>query len=155
MEDYLIFWLMMSQVICTALLTGVSWILQGTHYDAIVHNQVKAFINYFSMMRRKIIKVMVPLMAIEFLLAATIMLVPLPYLARMTHFTAFALLLLIWTNTFIRVLPLGKELAKSGYDKETVKNIQVHTWIRTAAWTLRLFLCVYLLALYISTIIFD
>jgi hypothetical protein len=63
------------------------------------------------------------------------------------------LILAIWLSTFFLQVPLHERLAQ-GFDAETHRSLVNTNWIRTAAWTLRAVLVLWLLWLALKSFFF-
>lgn len=130
--------LLMLNLLFTAMLTGVVWMVQLVHYPGFLHVGREAAAAYQQFHLRRMGRLVVPLMLGELALALWLLFTPMTFIAmEYLNYAAFGLLVVVWLITFLRAVPLHRQLDKEGYAPETIhKLISANGW-RTLAWSLR------------------
>ena len=133
---------MVTQYICSLVLTGLIWTIQLVHYPSFLlvgKDTFKAFENFHI----KAISILVmPLMLLEIGTAFAF------YFVQSDHTDLYTLSLVIlvgiWLCTMLLSSPLHGKLNK-GYDEDLIKKLIRTNWPRTILWSLRSLLLTYLL----------
>lgn len=129
----------------TLMMTGVIWFVQIVHYPLFSRVGLAEFARYETAHSNLTSLVVVPLMLLELATAAMLVLTRPPNLPPIWLITGFALVLLIWATTFFLSVPQHNKLS-SGFDIAAHQTLLVTNWIRTAAWSARSVIVLYLLA---------
>lgn len=129
----------------TLLMTGVIWFVQVVHYPLFALVGPDGFSRYEQVHAARTTWVVAPLMLVE--LATAVLLLVRPD-ERMPHWMPAAglvLLAVIWGSTFLLQVPRHDVLA-AGFDAGAHQALVASNWFRTAAWTLRGGLVLWMLA---------
>ncbi|HRE08481.1 MAG TPA: hypothetical protein PKX00_22870 [Opitutaceae bacterium] len=126
--------LVLAQLVLTAFLCGLIWVVQGVLYPLFALVGPAEFPAFHSAEMNRIGWIVAPLMTVELLLAlGAVLSAPrdsLPWLAA-------AFLAVVWASTAFIQVPLHQELSVTGYDAERLGRLTAGNWIRTLAWTAR------------------
>jgi multisubunit Na+/H+ antiporter MnhB subunit len=133
--------LLLAQAAATLALCGLVWFVQVVHYPLFASVEAEGFPRYEREHQRRTTRVVAPLMGVEALAAAGLVLAdPGPATAA-----GAALVVALWLSTFAVQVPLHRRLAQ-GFDARSLARL-VHTnWARTAMWSARGALVLWLLA---------
>jgi hypothetical protein len=115
---------------------GLIWMVQIVHYPMFSLVGVNEFPKYASCHQRNISLVVMPLMTVEAVTGAFLVVL---YPERITFCIAMLALVLIWGSTFLIQVPLHRKLAK-GFDARNHELLVRTNWIRTILWSFRSFL---------------
>lgn len=117
-------------------LVGLIWLVQVVAYPLFLRVGRAEFAAYHEAHARLITYVVGPLMLAElassFVWAAT----PDPSVPRSLAWLGFGLAAATWTLTFFVAVPKHEVLAH-GFDAPTIARLVTTNWLRTAAWTAR------------------
>lgn len=121
---------------CTFALVGLIWVVQLVHYPAFDSVDRGRFIAFEKMHRRRITFIVAPLMLGEGL--SSILLLAwrpqgIPFAAAVLGVVLAAAM---WISTVLVQAPCHARLA-AGYDREIVRRLIVTNMFRTAGWSLR------------------
>jgi hypothetical protein len=142
-------WVLLVHAASTLSLAGVIWVVQLVHYPSFVFVSPANFDAFAAFHQRTISYVVVPLMLIE-LVTAAVMLVYRPAAIPFWMILAGAVLLVVvWASTFLIQVPLHTQLTH-GFEHEAVRKLVQTNWLRTMAWTARGILAIATLAIAIS-----
>ena len=137
-------WMIPVNLALACYMTGLIWFVQVAHYSQFANVGVDAFANYHKRHVRLTTFVVGPTMLIEALAA-----VMLPFYVsapdRSLAWIALLLLAIGWISTATLQVPCHNRLARC-YDDATARRLVNTNWIRTAAWTLRAVLLLWLAA---------
>ncbi|MGB3618443.1 MAG: hypothetical protein WBA12_10000 [Catalinimonas sp.] len=128
--------LLLSNWLATAFMTGVIWYVQVVHYP-IFHRVRADFVPFHTAHTSTTGRVVMVPMLIELALAAWLVLRPPAWLPAASVWVGLGLVLLVWAITFFVSVPLHERLAH-GYDAAAVRRLVGTNWLRTVLWTLRL-----------------
>lgn len=126
--------LLLTHLACTWALVGLIWTIQVVHYPLFARVGPEGFTRYHTDHTRLITYVVAPLMVVEALSAAALVLdagIP-PALS----WTGVALVGVVWLTTGAVSVPCHSRLSL-GFDAEAHRRLVITNWIRTAAWTAR------------------
>ena len=127
-----------------AVLTGLIWTVQLVHYPGLALVGKADFARYHAAHTARMGLLAGPLMVAELALALWLAgagRAALPYGAG---WWSLVLVLATWAVTFFVSVPFHNRLAASGYDYIVIDGLTRTNWLRTAAWTLRLGLLLWL-----------
>ncbi len=133
--------LLVAQAAATLALCGLVWFVQVVHYPLFARVGVERFPGYEREHQRRTTRVVAPLMAVEALAAAALVLVD-PGAATAAGAT---LVLALWLSTFAVQVPLHRRLAQ-GFDAPSQARLVRTNWARTAMWSARGAVVLWLLA---------
>lgn len=117
----------------TVAMFGVIWFVQIVHYPLFARVGAEGFAEYERAHQRRTSAVVIPLMLIELVTAAWLV------VTRTSDPVAWigaGLVAVIWGSTFLVQVPLHARLER-GFDAHTVTRLVRSNWIRTIAWTAR------------------
>lgn len=134
--------LLIIQLIFSATFSGLVLLVQLTHYPSFIFIDKDAWTNFHSFHSSSISIMAMPLMIGELALATYNL-----WVQPTTIFLlAFALVLIIWLNTFLQAVPLHQALSDIKDEKKISKLVKVNI-IRTIASIIRTILLAYILTL--------
>lgn len=124
------------QIASTLFMVGLIWFVQIVHYPLFLRTGETEFKEYEYHHTRLTSRVVAPVMLTE--LASTIFLVlqPVDGLSAYACWMGFLLLASIWGMTFLIQVPQHQKL-QQGFDRELIEKLVFYNWFRTAAWTAR------------------
>ncbi len=127
--------LVLTNLILSAMLTGLIWTIQVVHYPGFLGVGSDGFTDYQQQHMRTISYVVVPLMLGE-LVATVLLIVRYPALP-IEVYVATAMVVIIWAATIFVSSPLHSKLLSQGYNTRLIEQLVNTNWIRTAAWSIR------------------
>lgn len=131
--------LLLLQLIATAAMTGVIWLVQLVVYPAFGRVSATDFKVYHQAHIRQISWVVLPLMLVEMGSAV--------YLAirqpQAVHLLSLLLLAAIWLSTFLLQVPQHRRISED-HDPALIRRLVRGNWIRTCLWSVRLLLLAWL-----------
>lgn len=143
--------LLLTQLLATAMMTGIIWFVQIVHYPLFLKVPVDGFVAYEQSHTLRTGFVVAPLMLVELGTAIALMLLSsvsggkLPIGLTPLYLWSFGLLLLIWVSTFLIQVPLHSLLEQKP-DLKAMELLVSTNWIRTILWSIRLGLLTALVA---------
>jgi phage terminase large subunit-like protein len=132
---------LVAQAIATLALVGLVWFVQVVHYPLFARVPRDAFVAYEREHTRRTTWVVVPLMGVEAVCAAVLL------VTEAGPLTALGALLVvaIWASTFLVQVPCHRVLER-GWDEAAHRRLVRTNWLRTALWSARGAIAVALLA---------
>jgi len=128
----------------TLFLTGLVWFVQLVHYPLMAETGCETFPRYELLHQRRTTWIVAPAMSAEALLALWLLLRRPAEIPFWPAALAGLLLAGIWVSTFAVQVPLHARLA-AGFDPQAHRRLVLTNWWRTAAWSLRSLLALWLL----------
>lgn len=142
--------LLMLNLLFSAMLTGIIWMVQLVHYPGFLRVGRETGLDYQRHHRRRMGWLVIPLMLTELALAIWLLLTPMTFIVmEYLNYAAFSLLAVVWLVTFLRAIPLHQKLSKEGYEPVIVRKLINTNWWRTIAWSLRSLTIVGLIYFYV------
>ena len=142
--------LLMLNLLFSAMLTGIIWMVQLVHYPGFLRVGREAGIDYQHFHRQRMGWLIIPLMLTELAVAGWLLFTPMTFIVmEYLNYAAFGLLMLVWLVTFLRAVPLHQQLSKKGYEPETTRKLIKTNWWRTIAWSLRSLMIIGLIYFYV------
>lgn len=138
-------WILLLHAGTTLALVGLIWFVQVVHYPLYAEVGEEAFGRYAPLHNRRTSWVVGPLMLTEVFTAAVLCRTELPSAPVHLPLVGLLLLLVIWGSTAVLQIPCHRRL-ESGYHLPTIKRLVRGNWVRTAAWTARGVIALWLLA---------
>lgn len=129
----------------TLYMTGLIWFVQVVHYPLFDSVGRNAFAGYEARHKSLTSRVVVAPMVLELLTAAWLVFEPGTRLGRPMAAVLLALVALCWASTFVFQVPAHDKLSR-GFDPTAHARLVSTNWLRTAAWTTRSALLLYLLS---------
>jgi len=127
----------------TLFLCGLIWFVQVVHYPLYGAVGDAQFVAYEVEHCRRVSWITLPMMLAELGLACWLWWASPPAAAAWTV-AGLALVAVVWASTFLLQVPCHDQLAK-GPDRAAMRRLVATNWLRTAAWTLRGVIAVWLL----------
>jgi len=124
---------------------GVILVVQVVHYPLFRLVGTDTYVPYHAAHMTRITWIVLPAMAVELLTAGALVAWRPALLPAWQVWTGLTLVLFIWTTTGLLQVPLHRTLA-DGFDADAHARLVQTNWIRTAAWTLRAGLVLWMLA---------
>lgn len=125
---------------------GLVWFVQVVHYPLFNFAAGDRFSDFEKSHTRLATYVVAPVMVVE-LVTSTILLFKSTASMKPFFIAGFVLVLGIWLSTFLVQVPRHKNL-KNGYDSNVHRSLVISNWIRTACWTLRALLILYIVNIF-------
>lgn len=116
-------------------MVGVIWIIQLVHYPLFKYLDRSSFSSSHSVHMRGISWVVAPAMLIE--LGSAVSILWSRGLAHFPSLAGFVLLLVIWSITFFKMVPLHDRLQTEGFQAALHEALLLWNWSRTLSWTAR------------------
>ena len=126
------------QIVFTALMTGVIWVIQLVHYPSFHYVNMVVYPKFQKFHMKRISFIVMPFMIMEMLTA--FLLVSLNQ--SVVYVLNLLALILIWLSTAFLSVPCHSKLEKA-YSYEQVDRLVRTNWPRTILWSLRLTLLAY------------
>ena len=120
----------------TLYLVGLIWIVQILIYPLMGHVGASGYSAYHNLHTSRITPIVAPAMIVELLTAIYFVFAADEKIARSYFWFGLGLVLIIWASTFLLQVPLHEKLAGS-FDADVQQRLILTNWLRTAAWTLR------------------
>lgn len=127
----------LAHLLATLTMFGVIWIVQIVHYPLFSGVGEAGWTSYEAQHQSRITLVVGPAMLLE-LATAVWLVVDRPPALPLAAVLAGALLVgLLWASTAFIQVPLHNSLSTGAFDAEVHRRLVATNWIRTAAWSLR------------------
>ena len=120
----------------TAFMTGVIWFVQVVHYPLFNRVHGEGFSAYTAAHGRLTTWVVTVPMLVELLTGALLFWRRPAGIGLLSTTVGFALIFIIWLSTFLLQVPQHTALGV-GFDDAAHRTLVLTNWLRTAAWTLR------------------
>ena len=137
--------LLLVQLASTLCLVGLIWTIQIVHYPLMAQVGVEEFTRYHAAHSAAITWLVVPLMLAELVSAIALVLDRPEAVPNWAAWVGLALVVLIWLSTGLLQVPQHALLAQ-GFDAGAHRTLVLSNWVRTAAWSLRGLLLLWLVA---------
>lgn len=128
-------------ILTTFFMTGAIWIVQLVHYPSFSYVSEEKFNSFNLFHQSSITYVVLPAMIVE-IITGGILCLSSPI--DKTYIFLFLLIVLIWLSTFLLSVPLHNQLL-NGYNKDIISKLVFTNWPRTALWSIRSMILVYVL----------
>lgn len=123
-------------VAVTFYMVGLVWFVQRVHYPLFSNVGPSDFQDYEKAHLARTNPVVGPPMLIELATALALVAFPLSSVPAMAPWLGLGLLGVIWLSTLLLQVPLHRQLAR-GFGVRPHRRLVSTNWIRTAAWSLR------------------
>jgi len=120
----------------TLLMAGVIWMVQLVHYPLFAGVGAEGWTAYEAAHQSKITLIVGPLMLVELATALWLVVDRPAELPGWAVLSGAALVGVIWASTAFLQVPLHATLG-AGFDADAHARLVATNWVRTAAWTLR------------------
>lgn len=135
--------ILLVQSFASCFLCGLIWFVQVVHYPLLSSVGPEGFGAYAISHQRRITPVVAPVMLVEF--AAAVLVVALDTgVPGWLALPGLMLVGLVWFVTFFVSVPCHAKLA-GGFDRPAWRRLVLTNWIRTAGWTARALVSVWML----------
>ena len=120
----------------TLMMTGVVWFVQWVHYPSFRFVDTAKGSEAAQFHQVKTGLLVIPLMLVE--MGTAVLLMSSSWVAQYGSYLwiNLGLLFLIWAVTFLKMVPLHRQLADQ-FDKDIVSSLISMNWVRTILWTVR------------------
>ncbi|MBZ0267589.1 hypothetical protein K8I85_05495 [bacterium] len=129
----------------TLFLTGLIWFVQGVHYPLFRHTAGDGYAAFQHEHEKRTMRIVAPAMLAELGSAIALGALGWSALPRAALVAGLALLAVVWGSTFFLQVPCHRRL-EAGFDIAAHRRLVSTNRVRTAAWTVRAFLALFLLA---------
>lgn len=137
--------LLFLQAAATLALAGLIWTIQIVHYPLFSAVGEESFLAYEQAHTSRITFVVAPLMFAELAAALALLAFRPALVPPWALLVGVGLVAVVWASTFFVQVPLHNQLSRA-YDADSIRLLVVTNWIRTAAWTARGGLVLWMLA---------
>ena len=138
-------WVLLANLASTGFMVGLIWFVQVVHYPLFGAVGREGWTGYAAAHGRRTTRVVGPPMLVELATAALLALRPPPGVPPAAAWAGLALVGVAWASTGLLQVPRHRVLA-GGWDGAAHRSLVAGNWIRTAAWTLRGALVLWMLA---------
>jgi len=139
-------WIALAHAFATLFMTGLIWFVQIVHYPAHAMVGPAEFTSYQRAHMRRTAYVVAPAMLIEAATAALLLALAPESVGRALPGVGFALLAGVWLATWGLLVPRHRILEK-GFDAEAARGLVTLNWLRTALWSARGVIALWILLL--------
>jgi len=120
----------------TLYLVGLIWTVQILIYPLMEHVGASGYSAYHNLHTSRITPIVAPAMIVELATAIYFVFAADEKIDYRYFWFGLALVLIIWISTFLLQVPLHEKLAAS-FDADAQRRLVRTNWIRTATWTMR------------------
>ncbi|MFN0123206.1 MAG: hypothetical protein ACKV2V_22110 [Blastocatellia bacterium] len=138
-------WILLGNAAATLMMAGLIWQVQLVHYPLFAHVGREGFSAYEYAHTSRITLVVGPLMLVETVTAGLLLLYRPAGIGMGVAVAGVALVCLIWFSTWFLQVP-QHNLLTAGFDVEAHRILVATNWLRTAAWSLRGALVLWMIA---------
>ena len=135
-----------AQALASAVMCGIIWFVQVVHYPLFAHVPSGAEADYPRENQRRTAWVVIPPMLLEGLTALALAIRPPSGVAAPAAWLGLGLVLVLWLSTAALQMPLHRRLDQEGHAADTIAALVRSNWIRTALWSARAGLAIWMLA---------
>jgi hypothetical protein len=128
--------LLLIHLTATIAMFGIIWFVQVVHYPLFARVQPEAFAAYENAHTRLTSYVVAPLMCVEAASGVLLLRFRPPGVPLSVVVAGVVLVGIIWLSTCLVQVPRHTVLSR-GFDAEAQRELVATNWIRTAAWTAR------------------
>ncbi|MEM9373587.1 MAG: hypothetical protein AAGA55_08070 [Planctomycetota bacterium] len=137
---------LIAQTIASCWMCGLIWFVQVVHYPLFDVVRGSEALRYAAEHQRRTTLVVGPPMLVEMVTAAWIVLAPPAFLPVWVAVAGLAMVVLLWVSTAAWQIPYHVKLARDGHDSNVVTGLVRTNRARTALWSARALLSVWMLA---------
>ncbi len=137
--------LLMAQAIASGAMCGVIWFVQVVHYPLFARADGPASADYAHENQSRTGRVVIPFMLVEGLAAALIAWRPPTGVPRTVAIAGVAMVAALWLSTALVQMPLHARLGREGHAPAVVARLVRSNWLRTALWSARAAISVWML----------
>jgi len=134
-----------AQALASSAMCGLIWFVQVVHYPLFARTDTTHSPDYPDENQRRTAPVVLPPMLVEAATATLITINPPPAIGRPMALVGLALVAALWVSTLLVQMPLHGRLKHAGHTPEIVAALVQTNWIRTALWSARGLLAIWML----------
>ena len=127
----------------TLFMVGLIWFIQIVHYPMLGDVGASDFVRFEQIHQQRTTWVVMPVMLLEFAIAAYFLFNRPAHVPALVVYIAFAILLGVWATTFFLSVPCHNVLSQ-GFDAVAHRKLVLTNWFRTIGWTARGFLAIWM-----------
>jgi hypothetical protein len=127
---------LLANFVSTLYMTGVIWLIQLVQYPFFSQVGVENFQKYHASHSFWITPVVAPMMIVEIVTSAFLILYPPNNIDSKLVWIALVLAISVWLSTFFLQIPMHEKLS-AGFDANAHAFLVNSNWVRTIAWSLR------------------
>ena len=139
-------WILPLQAIASGGMCGLIWFVQLVHYPLFRHLEGEQAKKYSLDNQRRTPWVVIPLMLMEMATALCLAIWPPAAVGRGMAIVGLGLILVIWGSTAGVQMPLHARLEREGHPEKVVAKLVQSNWLRTALWTARAILALWMMS---------
>lgn len=132
------------QLVSSFMMIGIVWLVQTINYPLFLNVPDAFFKDYHAAHLRRSQWIIAPLMLVEMVSAAYLLFWPIAQVNFYLYILNFALVLLVWLETFIMQVPAHRNLQEK-HSVESIEKLINLNWIRTITWTLHGLVLIFIL----------
>ncbi len=137
--------ILLTNLAATLFMTGLIWFVQLIHYPLYAQVGADRFVNYENLHRQMITPLVGPVMLVELLTAAALIIKRPETIPASAAWIGLGLAGLIWLSTALLQVPEHGVLS-NGFDTAAHQRLVSTNWLRTAAWSIRSLLMLWCVA---------
>lgn len=134
-----------AQAVASGAMCGLIWFVQVVHYPMFARVVGEQSRKYTLEHQQRTTLVVGPLMLVELAAALLIAVHPPMGIGRPVAVVGLAMVLAIWLSTALVQMPLHARLSRDGHDPAVIDALVRTNWARTALWSARALLSVWML----------
>lgn len=134
-----------AQALASGAMCGLIWFVQIVHYPMFARILGEHSRKYAKEHQQRTTLIVGPLMLVELAAALMIAVSPPAGIGRGVAMFGLLLVLLLWLSTALVQMPLHARLERDGHDPEVIEALVRTNWARTALWSVRALLSVWML----------
>lgn len=122
------------EIVISAGLVVLIWLIQVLHYPAFLYFEPSQFKEAMAFHQSRISFVVIPLMVTELGLSGFFLWTDYNALRLMSSFCVLG----VWLATFLLQVPLHDKLLREGKNETCINSLTQTNWVRTILWTFKL-----------------
>ena len=142
--------LVLANLFATLTMFGVIWVVQLVHYPLFAGVGADGFVAYEAAHKVRITWIVFPAMLLELGTAVALLWLRPEVVPPWMVWAGLALVGIVWLSTALVQVPLHSTLS-AGFDADAHARLVATNWVRTAAWTLRAGLVLWMTGLLVSS----
>ena len=120
----------------TLFMTGLIWFVQVVHYPLFARVGESTFAQFEAQHQRRTTWVVAPAMLTELFSGVLLVLIPQEAVPPWAAWLGLGLIVCLWASTFFIQVPLHRSIER-GFDLRTIRRLSMTNWLRTALWSAR------------------
>ena len=134
-----------AQALASSAMCGLIWFVQMVHYPLFARTDTTHSPDYPDENQRRTAPMVLPPMLVEAATATLIALNPPSAVGRPMAVIGLIMVAILWLSTLLVQMPLHGQLKHAGHTPATVAALVKTNWIRTALWSARAVLAIWML----------